>query len=347
MKLDEARELLDKIGGKQSTVSSYGWLRAGCPFAPWTHAKGTDSKPSFAVNANEDGISGYKCYGCGLHGTMLTFLHRYERISGKKFPELHAFVQRTNQRSLESLERDVAALSYTKPKKAASVDSAYSPAKVEGALFARQQEMFEPVYLPEMTLSLLEPLTGEQLEYVQTKRRLESLTIQAWELLWNPETSRIAIPIRDEKMRLVGLSGRSFYEWQKPKYLHSKGFKRDYYLYGEHLLTERTEESPKRVGYLVEGFFDVIKLWQYGYDNVLAMMGSYLSSAQEQRLVSNFDSVVIVPDGDKPGYEASERIQAQLKKRLRCTITPMPVGYDPDDLTPAMAETLLGPPVRC
>jgi len=343
MKLDEARTLIEKLGGGMFSVSPRGWLRSGCPFAAWTHANGRDSKPSFAVVVEDDGMSSYKCYGCGVHGTMATFLWRYEKLSGRKFPDLHEFLRTTNQPSLESLERNLGALSYT--KKQVPIDYSVQHASV-GKPFSQQKEMFEPVYLPEMTLTLLDSLEGEPLEYLVKKRRLETYTIQAWGLMWNPETSRITIPIRDEKMRLVGLSGRSFYDWQKPKYLHSKGFKRDYYLYGEHLLTEPTVESPKRIGYLVEGFFDVIKLWQHGYDNVLAMMGSYLSAAQEQRLVSNFDSVVIVPDGDKPGYEASERIHAKLKKRLRCTITPMPVGYDPDDLTPEMAKILLGEPVR-
>lgn len=344
MKLEDARTLLEKVGGEKFSISPRGWLRSTCPFAPWTHASGKDSNPSFAVVVENDGMSSYKCYGCGVHGTLATFLWRYERLSNRAFPELHEFVQRTNQQSLESLERNLGGLSYTKAKSTTPIDYSVSSAS-NSKPFTKQQEIFEPVFLPDMTLTLLDQLEGPQLEYVKTKRKLAPLTIQAWELMWNPETSRIAIPIRDEKMRLVGLSGRSFYDWQKPKYLHSKGFKRDYYLYGEHLITERTD-SAKRTGYLVEGFFDVIKLWQYGYDNVFAMMGSYLSDAQEQRLVSNFDSVVIVPDGDKPGYEASERIQTKLKKRLRCTITPMPVGYDPDDLTEAMAKSLLGEPVR-
>jgi DNA primase len=274
---------------------------------------------------------------------MATFLWRYERLSSRSFPQLHEFVRRTNQQSLAHLESTLGKLEYT--KKQVPIDYSVTSARI-GIAGGVQQEIFEPVYLPDMALTLLDPLSGPQLEYVLNTRKLEPLTIEVWELKWNPETSRIAIPIRDEKMRLVGISGRSFYEWQKPKYLHSKGFKRDYYLYGEQLLTEKTVESPSRIGYLVEGFFDVIKLWQYGYDNVFAMMGSYLSAAQEQRLVSNFDAVVIVPDGDKPGYEASERIQTKLKKRLRCTITPMPVGYDPDDLTEAMAKMLLGEPLR-
>jgi DNA primase len=348
MKQDEARELLDKLGSRQFSVSSQGWLRATCPFAPWLHAKGTDSTPSFAVVTKDSGQSSYKCYSCGVHGSMLTFLHRYERLSGKKLATLHAFVQRTNQKSLDELERSLTGASYGWKSAEAVTTPAGENAAPRAAGDGTQQEMFEPVILPESLLEAFVELPDEQRDYMINKRKLEPLTLTAWGIVWDADKQRIVVPIRDEQFQLVGLSRRSYYDWQKPKYMHSKGFRRDFYLYGEHLLTEDSVEAPvKRVGYLVEGFFDVIKLWQYGYDNVMAIMGSHLSKSQEAKCVKWFDSVVYIPDGDKPGYEAADRIHAQLKKRLRCTVVPMPVGYDPDDLTPAMAKTLLGEPSRC
>lgn len=347
MKLDEARYLLDKLGCSKFSVSGRGWLRATCPFSAWSHAGRKDENPSFAVVIEDGGMSSYKCYGCGLKGTMATFMWRYERLSGIKRGDLFAYVTSTNQLSLEALEKRAQAMEYRKANAGAFAPATSGPTGAMPMAQVAFEEMLDLPVLPESTLDAFQEPEGDVLTYLVKARKLSPLTIRLWQLLWDPAKSRIIVPIRNVQGDLVATSGRSFYDWQKPKYMHSKGFKRDRLLYGEHqLLLPEEEDDTKCVGYVVEGFFDVIKLWQHGYDNVVAIMGSYLSSTQEQKLVDSFDSVVVVPDGDKPGYEASERIQAQLKKRLRCTIVPMPVGYDPDDLTPAMAEILLGPPNR-
>jgi DNA primase len=343
MKLDEARYLMERVGGEKFSVSGRGWLRSTCPFARWTHSGGTDAQPSFAVVTEDAGMSSYKCYGCGLKGTMSTFVFRYERLSGKSNAELHAYVQRTNQYSLEALEARATSLEYGKTKPV-SANMPLFQSSPQGNQMSLEVLTEMPV-LPESKLSAFEKPSGDVLRYLRGKRKLSDLTISLWELLWDPEKDRIIVPLRNARGELVATSGRAFYDWQKPKYMHSKGFKRDLLLYGENQLF-LPEDGVKSVGYVVEGFFDVIKLWQHGYDNVQAIMGSYLSKTQEQKLVDSFDAVVIVPDGDKAGYEAADRMQTQLKKRLRCTVVPMPFGYDPDDLTPGMAETLLGPPSR-
>jgi DNA primase len=134
----------------------------------------------------------------------------------------------------------------------------------------------------------------------------------------------------------VGISGRAFHAEQLPKYLHSSGFRRDYYLYGEY--QARTGER----GFLCEGFFDVIYLRQYGY-NAVAMLGSHLSRFQVEKLVKFFSDVVIVPDGDGPGYEAAKKAEAQLSPRLPTIVAKVPFGKDPDQLDENELTSLLGP----
>jgi hypothetical protein len=269
---------------------------------------------------------------------MLAFAWRLEVLSGKKWPELAAYIQQTNAVSLASIRERLQKGTY-EAKPLIEVAGIKVSAKQQQQLYLTPESL--PV-LPDETLDAFEVPTGKVLDYLHKKRGLKDKTIQKWEILWQPKAGRIAIPIRDCQQRLVAVSGRAFRDGQHPKYMHSTGFRRDFYLYGEHLL----EEKPGQVGYLVEGFFDVINLWQLGYDNVVAMMGSYLSQIQVEKLVKYFSRLVVVPDGDQPGYEAADRVKSQMMARMRCRVMPMPESFDPGDLTAQMAENLLGVPPR-
>lgn len=51
------------------------WIRCSCPLAPWRHAKGTDTNPSFGIKINEDGASGWYCFSCELGGRLQRLIH--------------------------------------------------------------------------------------------------------------------------------------------------------------------------------------------------------------------------------------------------------------------------------
>jgi hypothetical protein len=191
--------------------------------------------------------------------------------------------------------------------------------------------------LPESTLDPIRTIPDFVMEYLTgPKRRLSLESIKMWELGWHAGVRRVAIPIRDAEGSLVGISGRAFYERQSPKYLHSSGFRRDYYLYGERLIKRGVK------GFLCEGFFDVIYLHQMGY-NAVAMLGSHLSRFQAEKLTQFFSELVIIPDGDGPGYEAAEKAQVQLASRLPTRIANVPEGKDPDELDSDEMIEILGP----
>jgi DNA primase len=89
---------------------------------------------------------------------------------------------------------------------------------------------------------------------------------------------------------------------------------------------------------------DVQRLDSYGYPNVLGMMGAYLSIDQINMLRA-FAAVTVVPDGDKPGYEAAAKAAKELSaKGTVARVSQMPFGKDPDDLTISQALDILGPP---
>jgi DNA primase len=85
-------------------------------------------------------------------------------------------------------------------------------------------------------------------------------------------------------------------------------------------------------GYLTEGFFDVMRLQQQGV-NAFAIMGSYLSAVQVDKITQMFSRIILVPDGDKPGAEAASRIGTMLSGRIPVSVFSMEDGKDPDELT--------------
>lgn len=161
---------------------------------------------------------------------------------------------------------------------------------------------------------------------------------------------RLLISIRDQKKNLVGWSARTldsnemFIDYKhpvtnevvykiigNPKYLHCPAFKRNDYLYGEHLI-----DAKNSACILVEGFFDAINLSRYGYTNALAVMGTHLSSTQIKKLKYWFNKVFIFMDGDDAGESASLAIERTLKEEK---LKPIRIdnrkfwGKDPGDMS--------------
>lgn len=327
---------------------SNGWIEAACPFSS-QHSGGRDKSPSFGVRVGADRPSHYRCQGCHAKGSLTDLVWRLADVLGG---ETHAsdifnWVIKNDYgligaaRYLHEREGDKGKdKGGLPPYPATLVDVPYvaPEAKIQ-PLVALDSPV--PLTLPEEDLVGLQDIPPEVLRYLQgPKRKLTLDTIRIWEIGFGGR--RISIPIRDYEKRLVGISGRLFEEEDRivkgPKYLHSRGFRRDFFLYGEHMI------SPGGVGYVVEGFFDVIGLWQSGYMNGVGIMGSYPSEHQIEKMVKFFSSVVVIGDGDKAGREMAKKTHEALKPYLPVQIAPIPDGMDPDELTAEEKLDLLGPP---
>lgn len=321
-----------------------GWIEAACPFSSY-HSGGRDKSPSFGVRIGHDRSSHYRCQGCHAKGGLLDLVWRLRTVLGGDtranaifqwvVDNDHALQGTKYLHDLES-GLDKNGLHKTYPFTIPDVPTTQSEGKV-GMLIPLETP--KPLTLPEEDLARLRVIPPHVMAYLQGKRRLRPETIEAWEIGFSG--SRISIPIRDCEQRLVGISGRLFEEDRKrkgPKYLHSRGFRRDFFLYGEHKIV------PGGVGYVVEGFFDVIGLWQDGYMNAVGIFGSYPSEQQIEKMVKFFSSVVVLGDGDKAGREMAEKTYQALRPYLPVRIAELPEGRDPDDLSAEEKLDLLGPP---
>ena len=128
---------------------------------------------------------------------------------------------------------------------------------------------------------------------------------------------RIAIPIQNAEGQLVGYSGR----WpgvppeQRPKYRLPDGFKKSAEVFN---LARALKEPPGQPLIIVEGFFDVMKLWQLGVRKCVALMGSSLSATQAGLLTARLtpgSHVIVMFDEDDAGRDGREDVLRRLALR--------------------------------
>ena len=149
---------------------------------------------------------------------------------------------------------------------------------------------------------------------------------------------RVAIPIHNELGELVAYLGR----WpgdppkEEPKYKLPKGFHKSLVLFNFHQAKESTQKDGL---ILVEGVFDCLKVWQAGFPNVAALLGSSLSSEQEDLIVKALGPkgrVLLMFDQDSAGCACRAEVLNRLSQKLFVKVIDLgPEGAQPDSLTEA------------
>lgn len=145
-------------------------------------------------------------------------------------------------------------------------------------------------------------------------------------------SGRVVIPIHNEKGDLVAYAGRAL-NGAEPKYLFPPKFHKSLELFNLHRV------KGKGSVILVEGFFGVMRLWDEGF-GVVGLMGSSISETQIQ-LLSRFDRVYLMLDGDEAGRTASLDIAVKLARSMFVKIVECPDGKQPDTLSAEALAKLL------
>jgi DNA primase len=150
-------------------------------------------------------------------------------------------------------------------------------------------------------------------------------------------SGRIVIPIANASGQTVAYAGRAL-DGGLPKYKLPAGFRKARELFNLH----RATAIGAKTVIVVEGYFDCLRVHRAGLPSVVALMGSSLSAEQEKVLLGAFDHVVLLLDGDAAGRTASRGIAARLSKRCWVAEAHVPDGSQPDQLSLAAIQQLLG-----
>lgn len=340
---DFINDLLERIDiaevvGARLTLKKAGREYKGlCPF----HGEKT---PSFHV-VPEKGF--YHCFGCGAHGTALTFLLEHDRLpfvdavqqlaelAGVEVPQAAAPAPEDDRRSrlldvVDRADRWFREQLRTHEARQRAVDYLRGRG-VDGATAQR----FGMGFAPPGRDGLLAALGTDE-----SRRRLmleAGLIGQADDgSHYDRFRNRIMFPIRDVRGRTLGFGARMLGEGQ-PKYLNSPEtplFHKGRELYG---LWEcrRALRDPERI-LLVEGYMDVVGLAQAGIAEACASLGTAATSDQLQKLFRLAPEVVLCFDGDAAGlraaWKAANTALEQLQDGRTVRLLFLPQGEDPDSL---------------
>jgi len=144
---------------------------------------------------------------------------------------------------------------------------------------------------------------------------------------------RLLFPIHDLKGRVIAFGGRVLGDGQ-PKYLNSPEsaiYHKGQLLYHLHAAKQAIRTAERAI--LVEGYFDVIRVALAGHEEVVAPLGTGLTSEQAELLKRYTNHVVVLYDSDDAGLRATFRAGDELLRHgLRVSVATIPDGEDPDTL---------------
>ncbi len=306
-----------------------------CPF----HSEKT---PSFTVSPDK-GM--YYCFGCGAGGNVFTFLMEHDGLS---FPECARMLAARYGISLPT--EDMAPGEKERihlRERLFSVNRQareYFAANLRGPMGKRALtyltdrgitmetiETFDLGFAPEGWDRLLRRFGGQSVSRDLLKTAGLIVPRKESDGYYDRFRNRIMFPIADIRGQVAGFGGRILDEGV-PKYLNSPEspvYHKARSLYGLHRTRPRCREQGRV--FLVEGYFDLLALWQHGIGNAAATLGTSLTPDHARMLKGVAGEVVLVYDSDTAGMNAAGRAVPIFEgEKVDARILVLPAGHDPD-----------------
>jgi DNA primase len=326
-----------------SLIGEYVHLKASgqnykglCPF----HSEKT---PSFTVSPQK-GI--FHCFGCNTGGNVFNFLMKFKGIS---FPDaVKVLGERVGiqikDTAYHQKNRTNAEVIYTINRRAADIfqKNLYS-GDGKGAFEYLKRRNFDADSLRSFQIgyardgwdSLLNYLLkqGFQHKYIEESGLI--LKKKSGNGYYDRFRNRIIFPIQDSIERVIGFGARTIDETNPeiPKYVNTNEnvlFHKGRTLYG----ISQAAESIRKNGsvYIVEGYFDVMRMHSAGKKNTVAPLGTALTEEQISIALRYTNSVYFIFDPDEAGTKATLRsISLIHRKGIDPAIIRLPSGKDPAD----------------
>ncbi len=331
--LDEIRDradIVDLIGEYVDLKRSGSNYMGLCPF----HSEKT---PSFSVSPSK---SIFKCFGCGVGGDVITFVMKRENLS---FPEAVEFLAdkynvrlevykdenkeaREKRNRLYEINRE-AGLHFLKNYEASQKTQLYLKNRM---LSDKTIRSYGIGYSKDSWTDLYDHLTkmgyreDELLELNLISKSKNGNYIDRFR-------DRVMFPIINRNNRIIGFGARAFGD-AKPKYLNSREtpiFHKGSNVFNINIISR--ESSRERI-ILVEGYMDVISLYNSGINYSVASLGTSLTIDQANIIKKMAKDIYICYDSDSAGINATSRaIDIFLQASVKPKIIELEGGLDPDD----------------
>lgn len=299
-----------------------------CPFH-------NEKTPSFVVSEQKQIFT---CFGCGVSGDVIEYVKRYynlefseavDKLAGEYGITIEKKGGDENRKIYYQVNKMAAGFFYRAFTERANKGYAYMKRR---GISPATLKKFGIGYADEQWDSLYRYLLSQGVEkkiMVELGLVSEGKNGRCYDRFRN----RVIFPIINTSGKVIGFGGRAIDPEDNPKYLNSpesKVFQKKNNLYGLNL----SRQSVGKEGYiiLVEGYMDVIALYQSGVENVAASLGTALTENQARLIKRYTRDVILSYDADSAGRAAALRGLEILKKE-DCKVKVLHVtdGKDPDE----------------
>ena len=326
--------IIDVIGRRITLERRGGAYWAKCPF----HGSGEERTASFKVY---DQTGTYHCFSCKESGNAIHFVRKFDGLDfteavellasqvGMEVPKYEAKIDTSNASEINrsALQVFFDQLKSDKGKKAVNYLK-------ERGISGEIAKIFSIGYATSSKPTLHEKLSS----------KFEEIDLEESGLFGKNDNGdfydrfrdRVMFPIRNIKGECIAFGGRLLVDKKdQAKYLNSpetKTYKKKYELYGLY----ESREINKRPDslFLVEGYMDVIGLFQSGIKNAVASSGTAFTQEQFRKILNYTNTLYIVFDGDEAGQKASwravENALPLIREDTRINFIFLESGEDPD-----------------
>ena len=271
-----------------------------CPFHE-------DHAPSMSVSSDKQI---YRCFSCGAAGNVFTFVKEYENVS---FLEAVAIVARKAGIPFtytETKTSNISASTQNLIKILTDASKFYqnnlNSKDGEKALEYLKKRSFSIEDIKEFEFGLA--FQNNNLYNFLSKKGYTDKDIEKTSLISTDKhihdvfINRVMIPIHDLEGNVVGFTGRLYEESDNPKYINSKEsdvFKKGKILFNYHRAKNHVRNNHELI--IVEGNMDALKLYAAGIKNVIALMGTALTTDQVDAIKKMRSKVILMMDSDNAG----------------------------------------------
>ncbi len=328
-------DIVEVVGARVPLKKQGREYAARCPFHD-------ERSASFTVSPTKQF---YHCFGCGAHGTALSFLIQYDRLEFLDAVEELAkrvgleVPRDTSQRNANPETRDLygameAAATFFRTQLARS-DKARAYVGKRG-IAADIIERYAIGYAPD-GFSALRDALGTDPQRMQLLERGGLFSKNDKGHVYDKFRDRLMFPIHDRRGRVIAFGGRVIDPEDSPKYLNSPEtalFHKGRELYGLWQARQANARLDRLI--VVEGYMDVVALAQYGVAQAVATLGTATTPDHAELLFRNAPDVYFCFDGDRAGrsaaWKALESVLPRMKDGRQALFLFLPDGEDPDSL---------------
>ena len=309
---------------------------ARCPFHD-------ERSPSFSVSPTKQF---YHCFGCGAHGSAIKFLMDYDRLEfvdavedlaarvGMTVPYEGGMARGPQDQFAELYEvLDASARWFQKQLPGSEKCRRYLEKR---GLDVAMIQRFGLGYAPDGWDGIKNAI-GTSESRLKALDKAGMLSTGERGGVYDKFRDRLMFPIQDRRGRIIAFGGRVMGEADGPKYLNSPEtplFHKGRELFALHQVRQSHSKIPRLI--VVEGYMDVISLFQFGITQAVATLGTATTKDHAELLFRNSADVYFCFDGDKAGrsaaWRAVESVLPRMKDGRQAFFLFLPDGEDPDTL---------------